>query len=480
MSVLSELRKAYALDPRSLALFRIGLGVVLLLDIGLRLQDYGVFYTDAGLVPHEVMRAAQVGTGRWSIHLWNGAAWWSGALLFAQAVAALCLLLGVQTRKAALVCWVLLVSLHGRNPLILQAGDALLRLVLLWALWLPLDRVWALRPRPCPPPIVEGIGTAGLTLQVAGMYICTVLLKSGEAWHREASAVHYALSIDPLVTPVGQWVLSLGPDVSRALTRAAYGIELLLPVLLLVPLRARLCRAMALVIGIPFHLALGATLHLGLFPLTDVVALLPFLPSVLWGASAAPVAAARRTGAAAKALWAGCGCVIIALTAWLCLRSVCPVPRPPAPLRWLSMALYLDQKWSMFAPFPMIYGGWYEVTGKAPDGTRVNLLHPERAPDLVTRPPDRPWYYRNQRWVKYMLNMSRRKKDNPQAVAFAEYLCRRWTQALPGRQLESVSVYFVRWRTPSLDGKGGLVSRVRQHVHRCGQSADTVPGRALV
>lgn len=463
-----------------MALFRIGLASILLLDIGLRLPDYSVFYTDAGLLPRAAIQAAHVGTGRWSLHLWSEAAWWPAVLFVAQAIAAVCLLLGVQARKAALISWVLLLSLHGRNPLILQAGDALLRLLLLWAVWLPLDRAWALRPRPGPPAAVEGIGTVGLTLQVTGMYICTVLLKSGEAWHREASAVYYALSIDPLATVAGKWVLSLGTDVCATLTRLAYGIELILPLLILMPVRPGLCRKIALAVGVPFHMVLGIVLHLGLFPLTDVVALLPFLPGAVWGAPMGPAAAERRISSAAKAVWVGCGCAIIVLTAWLCLRSLGYVARPPAPLRWLCTALYLDQKWSMFAPFPLTYGGWYEVTGKTSGGSRVNLLHPERGPDLVSRPTERPWYYRNQRWVKYMLNMSQRKKDNPQAVAFAEFLCRRWQAVSSGVRLESVSVYFVRRRTPAQDGKRGLVSRERLRLHRCEQSTDTASDRALV
>ena len=41
----------FGLDLRALALFRILLGVILLVDLAARVGDIGVFYTDSGVLP---------------------------------------------------------------------------------------------------------------------------------------------------------------------------------------------------------------------------------------------------------------------------------------------------------------------------------------------------------------------------------------------------------------------------------------------
>ena len=56
----------------------------------------------------------------------------------APSVAAVSLLFGVYPRSAVLVSWVLLVSLDNRQPLVISGADMILRLLLFWALFLPL------------------------------------------------------------------------------------------------------------------------------------------------------------------------------------------------------------------------------------------------------------------------------------------------------------------------------------------------------
>ena len=50
----------FRLDVRSLAVFRIGLALTILLDLAIRAQDLGAHYTDAGVVPRALL-AAEVG-----------------------------------------------------------------------------------------------------------------------------------------------------------------------------------------------------------------------------------------------------------------------------------------------------------------------------------------------------------------------------------------------------------------------------------
>ena len=47
-------------------------------------------------------------------------------------------MIGYRARLATIACWFLVMSIHNRNPMILSAGDILLRLLLFWAMFLPL------------------------------------------------------------------------------------------------------------------------------------------------------------------------------------------------------------------------------------------------------------------------------------------------------------------------------------------------------
>ena len=69
---IEYLRDAYSLDLRSLALFRIGLGAVLLGDLIVRASDLTVFYTDFGTLPRAALLDRFSPAERFSLHLMSG------------------------------------------------------------------------------------------------------------------------------------------------------------------------------------------------------------------------------------------------------------------------------------------------------------------------------------------------------------------------------------------------------------------------
>ena len=102
------------------------------------------FYTDEGVLPRvariELYEAVhQFGVAhQWSLHMLSGQAWAQLLLMLIAALFAFWLLIGYRTRLSAVACWILLLSLDARNPMILDSGDVLLRSMLFWALFLPL------------------------------------------------------------------------------------------------------------------------------------------------------------------------------------------------------------------------------------------------------------------------------------------------------------------------------------------------------
>jgi len=120
-----------SVDLRALAAFRIGLGALVIADLLLRSRSLTAFYTDYGVLPRRAFFSDY--SGNYSLHALSGEPWAVG-LLFALAGAfALALVVGYRTRLVTLVSWVLLVSLHARNPMVLNSGDTLLRMLLFWS-----------------------------------------------------------------------------------------------------------------------------------------------------------------------------------------------------------------------------------------------------------------------------------------------------------------------------------------------------------
>ncbi|MFC6794109.1 hypothetical protein ACFQFH_06800 [Halobaculum halobium] len=137
-AVRPALARRLSVDRRALVALRAALGALLLADLLLRARSLAFFYTDTGALPRSALVARYPLTANLSIHAVFGEVWWVALLFVAAGVAALALLFGYRTKAAAICSLLLLVSLHARNPLVLNGGDSLLRRTLLWSLFLPL------------------------------------------------------------------------------------------------------------------------------------------------------------------------------------------------------------------------------------------------------------------------------------------------------------------------------------------------------
>jgi hypothetical protein len=295
----------FGIDVRSLAAFRIGLALLLLCDLWFRCGSLGAFYTDAGVLPRADQPVADVNAA-WhvSLHLANGSWWWQAVLFALAAGFAFMLLVGWRTRLALVASWVLLLSLHARNGQVLQGGDILLRCLLFWAMFLPLGAVFSVdRARAAlhgggvaepPRRRFVSVASAALLLQICFVYWFSAALKKDPDWHSDGTAVYYALSLEQLSTPFGQWLLNF-PELLKVITQAtmvqeAYGPYLAFaPGLLLGAFSLRLAeratewsRLAAVILFVGFHLGLAATMELGPFPYICWVGWIPFLPALFW------------------------------------------------------------------------------------------------------------------------------------------------------------------------------------------------------
>lgn len=288
--VLAYLRRAYSLDLRSLAVFRIALGAILIGDLIVRAADLRAFYTDFGVLPRAALLDKFSPIERFSVHLMSGELIFQVFLLVIAAVFAVMVMVGVRTRLATFVSWFLVVSLQTRNPEILQGGDVYLRVLAFMGILLPLGAVYSVDSALDTTPEDEkrarrftffSVPGIALLVQVACVYAFAVLLKWRPEWRKEFSAVWYALNIQQMSTPVGRLLLHF-PKLLPWLTRWTLCHEGTLPLLILTPMFAGPARFLAVVMIFVLHISLGLSIRLGHFPYIGCMAALPLLPGWFW------------------------------------------------------------------------------------------------------------------------------------------------------------------------------------------------------
>lgn len=439
----ARLADVIALDLRSLALLRIGVGATLLIDLAQRLPDLRAHYTDFGILPR-----AELGhyTARtvWTLHGLASPSVEAVAALFAlAALFAIALLVGWRTWIATLGSWVLLTSLQYRDPALAFGGDVMLRMLLFWGLFLPLGARWSLDARRGRAPgadRVVGVASLALLAQVTLVYVFTVLNRTGPTWWSGA-ALHDALHFDQFASRTGVWLREAGAPLSL-LTHAAIWFEALGPLLLFAPVANGPLRTLAVALFLGFHATLGALFHIGIFPLVFAVAWLGLLPTWFWervgGARAAGPGASwprplPREALAALAL----GLVLLSNLSSLRRDPLVYVPTPAwaRPAEWL----YVDQVWGLFAPDPPVYDGWYAFLGVQADGGRVDPFwggEPSFAkPEVVSETM-------GIRWREFFFRLQRDKRD-PRWKWFGSWLCRRWNETHDGSaRLDRAYAYY--------------------------------------
>ena len=285
----------FSIDLRSLALMRVILALLILLDLLLRSQAMSLFYTDSGVLPRS--KWLQV-NHEWyfSLHAASGELWWQAALFILAAVFAIGLLIGYRTRLMNILSWLLFASLINRNGMILQGGDILLVVMCFWGMFLPLGAKWSvdaalhsqhehnpnqIRFQPSDAQLYFSAATVAVIFQVLFLYIFTALLKTGAPWRFPFEAAQYTLEIQHFTTPIGNWLKQFTWILPAS---AAYVIiaEFLGPLLVLLPLKWPITRIIGLLMLASLHVSFMLLLHIGLFPLIDFMSLTVLIPSALW------------------------------------------------------------------------------------------------------------------------------------------------------------------------------------------------------
>lgn len=260
---------------------RIGLGIVLLVNLAVFSADAQLWYTDSGTLSYIESRLL-VDPDILTLFAWfdntpgNVAAYF--CFLF---LAVLLFTVGFYARIQAAIIFLLLTSLHHRNLMMLEGEDVMMRLLSFFCVFLPLDhnfsvRAWW-RKRKQAKPFPQQMPIWSLRLiqfQMTLLYASTASMKlHGAAWI-DGTAMYYVARLDALFQGglFPNTLLNSLPFL-HFLTWSVMAFETLLPLGLWI----KQTRRWFLLAAVLFHLGIDLNMNLFLFHWTMLVGLVAFL-----------------------------------------------------------------------------------------------------------------------------------------------------------------------------------------------------------
>ncbi|MCA9778073.1 MAG: HTTM domain-containing protein [Candidatus Eremiobacteraeota bacterium] len=486
------------LDLRSLAVTRVAYGAILFLDTIVRWTNSSDFYSEWGVLPRRFLLELDGSTG-FSLHLMSGSAAWLHSLLLLQAAAAAAMLLGWHTRWATLLSWLLLLSSHNRNPIILDGGDTYLRVMLFWLLLLPTGQRWSMDARSgrgdhyrWMPDLARnslfGASALAVLVQISSVYWFAAIPKTDPSWTTTYTATDMALHLDMFLTPFGLFFRDSLKEHLPLLTQMVIGWEFWGPALLFFPFDRGQVRLLGILGFAALHLGFGMMMELGFFAWIGALTPLILLPAWLWDGPLrnfstwvdhrfgllSPVAGDRRFK------WPRELC-ILALTvyclAWNLANESCSPSwlRLPDSLRWIGRTVGLDQQWQLFAPLPMTEDGWYVIEGRFRDGRVLDLF--QNGKEITwAKPLQVAKTYRNQRWRKYLMNIWLAEYADYR-LPYGQYICRKWNKnrAFEEQLLNFDIIFMLEMTNP--DGTEQLPEKKTIWEHQCFETSSEPAAR---
>jgi predicted DCC family thiol-disulfide oxidoreductase YuxK len=270
----------FIIDLRALALMRMGIGLLILVDLCIRWPDIDAFMSNIGA--YDIATSlGYAGWMRWSLYWLLGDVWVVKGLFVIESLIALLFMLGIRTRLMTVLSFIFLVSLHNRNPLLLQGGDNLLLLLSFWGMFLPLGARWsfdaAMTKQSLKTNHLLTIGTVGLMLQIVSVYFFSAFLKNSDEWMVNGQAIYFALSNNQFAVYLADywhdqhWL-------TVPLTHYVWWLELLGPLLAISPFFNQWTRSIAAFCFITLEIGFLLNINVGLFPFISITSLLILIP----------------------------------------------------------------------------------------------------------------------------------------------------------------------------------------------------------
>jgi vitamin K-dependent gamma-carboxylase-like protein len=278
-------RIEYSPNLQALSVFRILFAGYLLVNFVTALPYYDAFYGAAGIMPLTALaddhRVAGF-TGLLPLIRLLDAAGIGAIIPIAFPLSLVALAAGYRTRWACGVALILDAYMFWRNPYVVTGAEVLARLLLLWCLFLPLNRYWSIdaaldrlpRRRSWP-----ALPFFAIRLQIASLYFFSALFKlEGEPWQKGYALIWTLQDTVFAGTPAGLFFVEHAPGILVAVNYLVIAFQLAFPYLIYSPWRNELTRAIAIIGSALMHLSFIVFLNIGGFPYICLVMLLLLVP----------------------------------------------------------------------------------------------------------------------------------------------------------------------------------------------------------
>jgi hypothetical protein len=447
----------WTLDLRSLALLRVALALMVLLDLYVRLLDLTLFYTDQGLLPRSAFpgnKALEIGI---NFHLCCGDAAGQALLFLATAAAAVGLMVGWNTRWCAFATWLLVSSMQFRNPVVLDGGDLELRVVLFWLMLLPVEARWSLdslshQRSETDSHQFSSLASLGYQLQIAIVYGCAGLLKTDPLWMVSGDALYYTLSIDQFTTGFAKWLLNY-PEQLRVLSFAALLTEYLIPLLIFCPVYRPVSKLAAVMAILALHLGIASCLHLGNFVPIAIAASLGLLPAFVMDKverylkaqfSGLKLNPSRECKFSCAPSLANKVISTTTIAYLICYNAAFTIKAKslPYPVLLYGRLTLEQQRWDFFAPKPFTADGWFILDGQTVAGQHIDLMNGGKPLDWA-KPALVSAQFANQRHRRWMQNLYFSDVAGLRQSS-CDWWLKDWNQRNPGpQQITSLNLVYV-------------------------------------
>lgn len=417
------LQTVFSLNTKALSVFRILLALIVLCDLWFRIWSFDIFLSVWWVMPLELLFDNHYNEAFWSLHTLIAADWRVISLLIIEWLAVIWLLVWRKTRVMSIVVWVLICGVQARNPMILNWWDTVLRVLLFWSLFLPL---WVRRsvdsrtvPKEQRPTHICHAWSVWFILQMVSIYVFSYILKADPSRHSNFDATYLALSLDAFRTPLGD-ILYGQYDVMKVMTQFVYLLEWRWRVLLFFPRKNTVTRTGILWVFCMFHLGLALTMHIGTFPWIMIawwITLLPLYEVSHWDPEKKIVDSSMRWTTTLLL-----SIVFIYITCWNIRTTDFDRHAQwfPYEMNRIGFLLRVEQHRSMFAPYPTLEDGRYEINWVAQSWPTI--LHKK---DYGILYGSNPWIdrrYSNEKRHKLYNNM-RSKSWSYLRDSYLSYLC---------------------------------------------------------
>ncbi len=426
-----------SVDPRPLALARIGIGLAVLHDLADLTRDFRAFLTDDGMLPRGTVHDPFT----WSLFDLVGSPLAVGVLYALGVVAVGAFTVGYRTRAAAFASWLFLASLHHRNFYITDGGDELVRILIFWGLFADLGAAYSVDAyrRATRVVGVPAFGLRLLQLQVAVLYFCTSRLKFRLGW-LHGDNIFYALQLHGFARPPGL-LLGRYPALCKMANKAILGMEWMFAFMAFSPVAVRTTRAFAILLGLAVQLGIFVTMRVGIFTETMLVVVLLFvLPEWIdraeaWARSKGWwrwAADARPTSTIEAPHWRHAVNGLVLLQFIVAVWGMFAARRFPLPQAILDEVKFVDVE-ARYTLFDSTFDPpEWEAQGRLADGTPVEVLSVV-APGAMAQGP--PWRF--SRWYK----MTFKEQEHPfHFPELGAYFCRKYDDERPGPRLASFTL----------------------------------------